>query len=204
MTPDELYNTTTTLNNNKVIINNLRDNTYLDTGVKEWSWRTFEFDKNDIKEVYFAYEKFGNLPNFAHTFLIFELDGNEDIALSIEAIVPSNKISLFKGLAKTYKLKYIWSTENDAVTRRTEWKGNTVEKYKLNLSDQQKDTLLNQMIGQTNTINKTLKYYNTLNCNCTTEIVDNLNQFIKKPITGYHRSVPGGIVKVMRNRGLID
>lgn len=176
---------------------NLRNFRYNQSSLLSCEFVTRNVDADNLEKVYFVYEKFGNLPLVSHTFLIFDF-GEVKLALSVEANVPAGqRYSLFKGLFRVYPLHYCWSYAQDAIDKRVLLQGHNLEYYQIN--DVNKQEFLEGMIKRTNFVNQSdQKYYNTLFCNCTTEIVESL---LPK---SWHRIFAGHLARnTLLNKNLI-
>ena len=141
-----------------------------------------KLDTSDLGKVVFVYEKFSSLPLTAHTFFIFQFESGFQLALSIEASTEEGQgLSLARGLVtKSYPVNYYWSTARSAVGRRTA-AGNSLEYYDLTLSKEESEDLLKLFLDNNNSFNSSSRAYNTLLCNCTTELLGELRRLKELP-----------------------
>lgn len=170
-----------TIEGSEFTIDRIRDWKYDEEGVVEKDYREGRvYDISKIKNLWFYAAPFGNWEGIAHTFLVFEFDGEKGdpsrfLSLSIEARKESDEsYSAFRGLFRNFELIYVWATERDLTTRRAFTQD--VLMYKLNASNDVIQSVLRDLLEETNDIFKEPRWYNTLFNNCTNELVYSANR----------------------------
>jgi len=76
---------TATIEEDEIVIHNVRDWTYDATGPLTKDWVDLTIDPSEVKQVWFIIEPFGSWKAVGHTFLSFEFNDGGTIAFSIEA-----------------------------------------------------------------------------------------------------------------------
>ena len=145
------------------------------------------YDLNAVKKVWYISEPFNENKLAAHTFLSFEFDNGDFLAITIEAKKEvGQEYSTWKGIMRNYPLMYIATDERDALMLRANIRKDNVYVYPVKLSDPENGRLLlADMLDRMNKLNKELEWYNTLWHNCTSEIAYHINRISSGRIAGY-------------------
>lgn len=142
------------------------------------AWRTAEVDLAALTEVWFFIEPFEAWGGAAHTLLSFVFDGEspQTLSISVEARREEGEIySGVRGLFNAYELITIWSTEKDILTRIAVGLDHDIYAYRLNVTPEQAQAILQHFIRRTNELHERPRYYNTLTSNCTNELAKAVN-----------------------------
>lgn len=157
---------------------------------KEWIDR--EIDPHDLVEVWYFIEPFAGSPLFAHSYLSFvfedENDSRTSLAISIEARKEAdNPYSPVRGLFRAYELLYVWSTEKDVHTRIAIKLDHGLEAYQLTLPQEQAIEIFEHFVKRTNDLSAKPRFYNTFHSNCTNELAKAVNDAFPGALP-WHRS----------------
>ena len=158
------------------------DSTYTFKNIRDFSWSsewqdqkqhwiTETFHIDDIKKVYFLYAPFGPKNMIAHSMVSFHFADWRDICLSVEApLYQWENYSLLKALFGSYDIMYIWGTQHDHVSLRTELRNESVQKYLLDISQKHAIELFVALIETTQKVVNKKTPYNLIWNNCMTSI----------------------------------
>lgn len=135
------------------------------------------YDLNQIKQVWYTAEPFNENKIAAHTFLSFEFQNGDFLAITIEARKTKNQTySIYKGMLRTYPLIYLAADERDVTLLRANLRKDNVYVYPVKLSKPENaKLLLKDMLEKMNDLQKNPSWYNTFWANCTSSIVQHIN-----------------------------
>lgn len=154
----------------------IRDWRYSSSKVLHYDYLNKTYDPSKITNVWFIIEPFGKWDGIAHTYFTFDFEDSEPLSFSIEARREvGEEYSAVKGLFREYELIYLWGTENDLLVRRAVYLGNDVYMYPLQIPDDWKKNLFMTLIAETNELNASPRFYNTLTSNCTNTLANIVN-----------------------------
>lgn len=137
------------------------------------------YDLNQIKKVWYVAEPFNENQSAAHTFVSFEFNNGDFLAISIEARKTKDQTySIYKGMLKTYPLIYIAADERDVILLRANLRKDRVYVYPVKLGKPENARLvfvdmlqrMNELVGDKPA------WYNTFFANCTSSIVRHINK----------------------------
>jgi hypothetical protein len=129
------------------------------------------FDLKALKNVWFVLEPQPGSMLAAHTFLLFEFEGDRLLGVTIEARREANEdYSAVRGAFNVYELSYVWATARDLLTRRAVYLGHELFVYPVAITDEQKRTLITRLLRRTHDLEARPRFYNTLFSNCTNEL----------------------------------
>ena len=195
------------VNGNEVIIHNIRNFTYASTTSYTEAYYDKTFDVNKLKRVWYIVEPFSGIPGSAHTFLSFECEDNQFVAVSVE--IRKEKGESFhpvKGLFNQYELMYVWGDEKDLVKLRSNYRKDKVYVYPIKTTEEKARALFTDMIARTNDLKDNPEFYNTITNTCTTNIVKHVNEVTPKKIQMINKSVlfPESSDELAYSLGMID
>lgn len=162
-----------------VTVKNVRNFRYFP---KEENMHPAYYDKtynlNEIKQVWYVTEPFNENPSAAHTFLSFEFNNGDFLAISIEARKTKDQVySIYKGMLRTYPLIYIAADEHDLILLRANVRKDNMYIYPVKLSKQENARLLlTDMLNRMNDLLIHPAWYNTFWANCTSSIAYHVNR----------------------------
>lgn len=155
-------------------IENLRDWRYNDNfTIASRDYRTIDFDLDDLQDIWFLVEPFGDKGIVAHTMISFEFKDGNAYVMSVEARREVNETySSLKGIFPVYEYMYVWSTEHDAYTNAAIFSGHDgLLMYKLEVPQEAKKHFLVESLKRTKDIETKPRFYNSITSSCTTALV---------------------------------
>lgn len=191
----------------QVRLYNIRNFTYASTTDFTEGYYDKTFDVKKLKKVWYVVEPFSGIPGSAHTFLSFEFEDNQYIAVSVE--IRKEKGESFhpvKGLFNQYELMYVWGGENDLIKLRSNYRQDKVFLYPVNTTTEKAQALFMDMITRTNILKDYPEFYNTVYNTCTTNIVLHVNKITPKKISMVNKSIlfPESSDQLAYSLGLLD
>ena len=130
---------------------------------------SYRFD--ELRNVWFMLEPQPGSQLAAHTLLLFEFEGDRLLGVTIEARrEQGEEYSAFRGLFNAFELSYIWASARDLLTRRAVMLDHEVFVYPVDITDEQEQALLRNLLTRTESLETTPRYYNTILSNCTNEL----------------------------------
>lgn len=191
----------------EVTIHNIRNFTYASTTSFTENYYDKTFDVNKLKRVWYIVEPFSGIPGSAHTFLSFEFEDNQFVAVSVE--IRKEKGESFhpvKGLFNQYEIMYVWGDEMDLVKLRSNYRKDKVYVYPIKTTEEKARALFTDMISRTNDLYSNPEFYNTVTNTCTTNIVQHVNRVTPKKIQMINKSVllPETSDELAYGLGMID
>ncbi|MGD9601053.1 MAG: DUF4105 domain-containing protein [Gammaproteobacteria bacterium] len=144
-------------------------------------------------------------PRIAHLIVSFVFRNGETLAFSIETRrETTEKWSGLAGFMKSYELIIIAAPESDLIRVRTNIRHETVHRYRLVSTPMMRRRLLNRYLRQMNRLARRPRFYNTLFCNCTTEIARILGAAGRHVPFAWPLIVSGYAPEYFHRIGLID
>ena len=189
-----------------VDVRNVRVTTYRGTDdyTPAYDDRTFDLDR--LVRVWFVVEPFSKWGGAAHTFLSFEFEGPEFVAISVEARKERGETYHFlKGLFRRYELLYIVGDERDLVRLRSNYRRDDVFLYPIRTAPEKARALFVEMLERANRLREHPEFYNTLTSNCTSNIVRHVNRLVPGRVPFSLRWMfPGYADRLAYDLGLIE
>lgn len=178
-----------TISDNTVTIKNMRDFTYSTSSITDYNYTERTIPISDIEKAYFVVEPFSSWKAVGHTFLTFDIKGQEPISFSVEARREDDEsYSAIKGLFNTYELWYVWGNETDLIVRRGLYLDHPLHMYQLKLTQEGSQKLFKGLADKTIEISSNPKFYNSLFTNCTNELASIANDVTPNKIP-FHYSL---------------
>ena len=129
-----------------------------------------------VRSLDFIVVPFVNAPLIAHTMLSFGLSNGEQIVFSVEArLEPHENYELVAGKSKQYELMWVVGTERDLIRLRTEVRNVDVYLYRTRATPAQVQKVFLASVARVNQIARQPEFYDLLTNNCTTNIVQLVN-----------------------------
>lgn len=165
-------------NGDSVTVRNVRNFRYFPTEADmhpAYYDRTYDLTK--IKKVWYVTEPFNENKLAGHTFVSFEFENGDFLAISIEARkTKEQSYSIWKGLLHSYPLIYIAADERDVLLMRANLRKDQVYVYPVKLEKPENARLLlEDMLKRMNELAIKPVWYNTLFSNCTSSIAGHVN-----------------------------
>lgn len=194
------------VNENMVVIENFRDWRYTtDKNIASMDFKKVTYDVDKLERVWFMIEPFSLFDKVAHTYLTFDFQDAEPAVISIEARrEKGEKHSALKGMVRGYELIYIWGSERDLTGRRVLVEETEVFMYPLDISQGAGKQLFLEIVKETERLEKTPKYYNTITANCTNLLAQHANKVNSKTIpTALNFILPGYSPELLYRQGFV-
>lgn len=189
-----------------VRVHNIRNTIYRtgDDYTPAYDARTFDLTR--LRSVWFAVSPFADFAGGAHTFLSFGFDGDEFVAISVEARKERGEsYSPWKGLLRGYELMYVVADERDVIRLRTNFRRDDVFLYPVRTTPARMRALFTAMLERANQLRAAPEFYNTLTQNCTNTIARHVNSLSPRRIPFSLKVVfPGYADRLAYDLGLID
>ena len=110
-------------------------------------------------------------PLIAHTIMSWGFEGGQYLAVSIETRKEKGEeYSALRGFFRQYELTFVVADERDVVRLRTNFRGEDVYVYQLDVPPADARTLLLKYLRAVNDLREHPQWYNALTDNCTTAI----------------------------------
>lgn len=178
-----------TIEDNTITIKNVRDFTYSNSDITELRYEDRAINIQDIEAAYFIIEPFSTWSAVGHTFLTFDIKDQKPLAFSVEARREHDEsYSPVQGLFKKYELWYVWGNETDLIVRRGLYLDHPLHMYKLEIEPETAQRLFETLAIQTQELQTTPQFYNTLLTNCTNALAGFSNNMNKGSIP-FHYSL---------------
>lgn len=197
-------------NGDLATIRNVRNFRYYPTEADMYpSYYDRTYDLSQIKKVWYVTEPFNENKIAAHTFVSFEFNNGDFLAISIEARkTKGQKYSTLKGMLHAYPLVYIAADERDVVLLRANLRKDKVYVYPVKLEKPENaKLLLVDMLKEMNRLATTdPTWYNTLFANCTSRIASHVNKLTPGRISAFSWQlwVTSSADELALKRGLLD
>jgi hypothetical protein len=162
-------------------LTNVRDWRYTREAVVSKDYFDARYDPSDIEGLWLYEQELGFGGRIAHTFLVFEFPesyGNARwLGLSVETRREvGESYSLVGGMMREFEVTHTWATEVDLVIRRVEHLGYPLTRYRVTVPEEYFGRIFEQFAAETRTLATTPRWYNTLTTNCTSSLIDYVNE----------------------------
>jgi hypothetical protein len=171
---------TAEFNGDLVTVRNVRNFRYSPT---EADMHPGYYDKtynlSHIKKVWYVTEPFNENESIAHTFVSFEFESGDFLAISMEARKTKDQhYSVWKGMLHTYPLVYIAADERDVLLLRANIRKDKVYVYPVKLEKPENARLIltDMLVRMNELVSTDPAWYNTLFANCTSSIAKHINK----------------------------
>jgi hypothetical protein len=166
-----------TFDGNRVTVRNIRNFDYKTEN--DFTVRYYDkvFDLTKVKSVDFIVSHWDGLQAIAHTMLSFGFHGGDQLVLSVEIRrEKGEQYETLKGFFKQYEIIYILGDERDIIRVRTNYRGEEVYLYPSVHPPEKVRALLLDVLRWINKLAERPNWYHTLGRNCTTSLVDRINE----------------------------
>ncbi len=189
-------------------IRNIRDFRHSASGPPEQRWIDATYDIGAVERVWFALSPFApRVKGIAHPFLSFEFADGRTLALSVEARKEvGESYSPLRGLARRYETMIVIGTEEDLLPLRVIAWDDPLYLFPVRITRAQAQHILRRLLVRAQEIEASPTWYNTLTNNCTTNLIEPINELAETdhrlgPLVGI---LPGYSVEAAWERGWID
>jgi hypothetical protein len=191
----------------RVHVRNVRDFTFRSATDFTPAYREHTYDLRKLERVWFVLSPFNReWRGPAHSFLSFQFADGQYVSVSVEARRQAHEAySPLKGTLRQYELMYVIGEERDVIGVRAVTNDDPVYLYPARATPQQARALFVAMMKRAQRIEREPVFYNTFTNNCTTNILDPVNELLDKDIPiSVGTVLPGYSDKLAFQRGLID
>jgi len=182
--PDLAHQSRAEIEGDLVTIRNVRDfdwKSASDDFVENYYDETF--DLRLIDEVDLAICYWDEQRAIAHTIISFGFSDGKRVAVSIEVRRElGESYETLKGIFKQFELFYVVGSETDLIKVRTNQRGEEVYLYPTRATTEQGRALFLSYVHRINELDEDPEFYHTLFNNCTTNIVDHVNEVMPVPV----------------------
>jgi hypothetical protein len=196
-----------TLDGDRVHVRNVRDFTFRSPTDFTPAYHDRTYDLGKLERVWFVLSPFNReWRGPAHSFLSFGFSDGQFVSISVEARRQANETySPLWGALRRYELMYVIGEERDIIGVRAVTNDDPVYLYPARATPQQARALFVAMLRRAQQIERQPAFYNTFTNNCTTNILDPVNELLEKDIPlSVGTVLPGYSDKLAFQRGLID
>ena len=193
------------IDGDRITLHNIRSCEYRSESDFDLRHRSDTFDLSRMTGVD-LFQVYWGSPAIAHTMLSFGFDDGRRICLSVETRRERGEVyDALKGFFRQYEIIYIWGEETDLVRLRTDFRGETVYRYRLNVPVETARAVFLECLRMSNDLRDTPQWYNALLDNCTTTLIGHA-----RPIVNPNASIDwrwfanGYLHEVMHERGTLD
>ena len=164
------------------------------------------FALDDVRTMDFIIVPFNNNPLLAHTMFSFGLVDGRHFIVSVEArLDQGDSYSPIRGITNKFQLMYVIGDERDLILLRTDVRKVEVLLYPGRATPDRVQDLLVDMLERANKLQRSPEYYDTINNNCTTNLVDHINKLRPGRIPRDLRVLlPGHSDRLAYELGLLD
>ena len=205
-TPELAVLPTAIIGNEEISIQNIRNINYLSDNdfVVKYYDRTIKID--DVQSVDFIVTPFNNAPAMAHTMLSFGMTDGSHLGLSVEIRNElREEYSPLLGISNQFEITYVIADEKDLIRVRTHHRDSDVYVYPSVATPQQARDLFIDVMRRVNQLNSNPEFYNTFRNNCTTNLVDHVNQLKRDRVRfSWRVLLPGFSPEYAYDIGLLD
>lgn len=162
-------------------LTDVRDWRYTRDSVVSRSYFDARYDSDDITDVWMYEQQLDDLGLIAHTFVVFDFGESYGtrryLGLSVETRRESDEeYSLVGGALRSFEVTHIWATEEDLVTRRVEYLDYPLRRYRLDIPHEYRARIFEEFVRETGQLATTPRWYNTVFNNCTSSLIQYVNQ----------------------------
>jgi hypothetical protein len=184
-------------------VRNCRYRTETDYDVRHYD---LHFALDDVRTLDFIIVPFNNNSLLAHTMFSFGLVDGRHFIVSVEArLDQGDSYSPIRGITNKFQLMYVIGDERDLILLRTDVRKVEILLYPGRATPDRVQDLLVDMLERANKLQRSPEYYDTINNNCTTNLVDHINKLRPGRIPRDLRVLlPGHSDRLAYELGLLD
>jgi hypothetical protein len=188
----------------------VRNWSYTSESVVSKSYFDATFDPQDITDVWMYEQILDGRGLIAHTFVVFEFDesygAQRYLGLSVETRRESDEeYSLIGGVLRSFEVTHIWATENDLVTRRVRYLDYPLTRYRLDIPPEYRARIFEKLARETGELATTPRWYNTVLNNCTSSLIQYVNESEPDAIPLHYSYVlTGRVDEYLETLGYLD
>ena len=183
-----------------VRLSDVRDWRYTRDSVVSKRYFDARYDPSDVTGLWLYEQELGLGGLVAHTFLVFEFgassipESERWLGLSVETRREAGeKYSIVRGMLREFEVTHVWATERDLVTRRVEHLDYPLTRYRVDVPAEYLARIFLQFLRETAALATTPRWYHTVRSNCTSSLIEYVNQAEPGAIPRHHSSVLTGL-----------
>jgi uncharacterized protein DUF4105 len=166
--PDVARNVTATIDNDRLIVDNVRNFNWRSEQDFEQRWEQRSYDLSQLRGVDLILSYWSG-EAIAHLIVSFGFADGRRLDFSIETRKErGEEYSTIAGFFKQYELVIIAADERDIVRVRSNVRGEDVRIYRLRMPPEYARRLLQEYLDDVNDLSRQPRWYNTATGNCTT------------------------------------
>lgn len=192
------------LDGDRLTIENVRNFDYrTETDFDEvWETRTYDLAQLTGVGLFLSY---WSSPLIAHTIVTWTFEEGPPLAISIETRKEEGEeYSAVLGFFRQFELYYVVADERDLVRLRTNYRGEDVYLYPLDVSPEVARRLLEDYVARINELARSPAWYNAATHNCTTTIRHHMTAIGAESPFDYRFLVNGHLDELAYERAAID
>lgn len=160
----------------QIHIKNFRNFSYKSKNDFSKTYEDRSYNLEDIEGTDFIISYWDSHRYIGHTFVSFRFKNQAPLSISVEVRKEKGeKYHPVKGLFKQYELIYVVGDERDLISLRTNHRAEETFLYPLNLDQSQSKIFLLSLLKGAQKVRKTPSFYHSLHQNCTTTLVNHIN-----------------------------
>ena len=166
--PDVARNVTATIDNDRLVVDNVRNFNWRSDQDFEQRWEQRSYDLSQLQDVDLILSYWSG-EAIAHLIVSFGFADGRRLDFSIETRKErGEEYSTIAGFFKQYELVIIAADERDIVRVRSNVRGEDVRIYRLRMPPEYARRLLQEYVDDVNDLSRQPRWYNTATGNCTT------------------------------------
>lgn len=195
---------TATFDGSQVTIANVRNFDYQSENVFVENWETRSLDLDKLVGADLSLSFWGPT-QIAHTITSWRFSDGQHIAVSIEVRKESHEeYSAYKGFFRQFEVYYVFADERDLIGLRTNYRGEQVNLYRLNIALEDARALLLSYLREINQLSQEARWYNAFTHNCTTAIRYHGRQIGAAGELDWRLFANGHLAELLYERGMLD
>jgi len=144
-------------------------------------------------------------PSIAHTIMSWGFEGDQYLAISIETRKEKGEeYSPLRGFFRQYELFYVVADERDVVRLRSNYRGEQVYVYRLDVPPEGPRILLLRYLEAVNQLRERPEWYNAFSHNCTTTIQHLAGPYERRSWWSWKLFLNGYLDELAHEIGAID
>ncbi len=161
---------TARVDGNHVSLANVRDFDWQNTVTATERWITQDYDLDQLDSVDMLTSVWDS-PDIAHLLVSFGFTDGKRVVFSVEIRrEEGEKFNEIGGFFRQFELVLIAATERDIVKLRTDYRGEEVRMFPVNLTADQRRAMFMSYVGLAQDLERKPQFYNTITANCTTVV----------------------------------
>jgi hypothetical protein len=169
------------MDDGRVGFSDIRNWRYTQDAVVSKSYFDGVFDPDDIVDLWMYEQQLDGIGLIAHTFVVFQFDESYGdvryLGLSVETRRESDEeYSLLGGMLRAFEVTHIWATEEDLVTRRVQYLNYPLTRYRLEIPEEYLGRIFVKLAEETRELAIRPRWYNTALNNCTSSLIQYVNE----------------------------